>query len=103
GSAFSGSGELGVFEVTTSSTFAIRAPATITVSQVSFGPSSTQRTVLTAAEMGLSVVLTASAPAPTTGTAEVRGQVEEATGDAAVVGEIEEDTGDAQITGQVQD
>jgi hypothetical protein len=47
------------------------------------------------------VVITAQGATPTTGDAQVIGEVEEGTGDAQVTGDVEENRGDAQVIGEV--
>jgi hypothetical protein len=47
--------------------------------------------------------VTVSESPPTTGDAEVVGEIEEDTGDAEIIGEIEENTGDAEVVGEIEE
>jgi hypothetical protein len=63
GNAVNGHADLGTFTLTTAETFTPQSRAVVRVTRVSLGPTSTARTVYTAAEIGLAVTITGGASA----------------------------------------
>ena len=62
GAATDGDGALGTFTLTTSASFTVDTEATITVSNLSIGPTSTDRDVFDADALGLSITVNPPAP-----------------------------------------
>ena len=62
GAAVEGDGALGTFTLTTSASFTTGTEATITVSNLSIGPTSTDRDVFDAAALGISITVNPPAP-----------------------------------------
>ena len=62
GAAVDGDGALGTFTLTTSASFTVDTEATITVSNLSIGPTSTDRDVFDADALGLSITVNPPAP-----------------------------------------
>ena len=63
GAAVEGDGALGTFTLTTSASFTSDTEATITVSRLSLGPTSTDRDVFEADDLGISIIVNPPAPA----------------------------------------
>lgn len=95
GAAADGDGALGTFTLTTSADFTADTEATITVSRVSVGPTSTDRDVFETADLGLSITVNPPPPPVTEPTLISTSATDDASLDYSAVGEGDDADGSA--------